>query len=118
MSTDQSDLDEFDRSSPRHPKNSGRGKPKTELTDRPACGAEGFDGRPCESPVVPGQPSCWRHLGGPGSVKWQDVGPLVSAVKSDGSEVEEPDAVHCPNGHPIPAMYRPMCPECGHRRED
>lgn len=116
MSTNQSDLREFDSSSPKNPANSGRGTPVADRADRPRCGYEDTNnGSPCAFPVAPGQGRCHRHMEDSPRTDSQDVGPLLSAVKGSPSDVGESDAVHCPNGHHIPAMYRPMCPECGAR---
>jgi len=121
MSTEQSDLDEFDRNGPRNPKNTGRGTPQSEQADRPECGFENtYDGTPCKLPVAPGCERCQTHLDADESNETdeQDHGYILSATIASADDVDTTDETRCGScGHPIPAMYRPMCPECGHRED-
>lgn len=109
MSTErQSDLDEYTYNR----EQTGRGTPIAERAQRPHCRYEDTKhGDPCRLPVAPGQERCVIHLEDDESE--HDHGSLLSVAKASVDDVGATEETRCPNGHRIPAMYRPVCPECG-----
>lgn len=125
MSSQQSDLGEFDEDSPANPRNSGKGEPMADRTGRPECGVDTVDGGQCTYPVFPGRDSCWRHIEDKTGQEQDHSHQLAIATAAE-DEVGVTEETRCPNQDcraPVPSMYLinggefRQCPECGHRED-